>query len=374
MREGVPRGARRRRVVPRRAGLPRARGGAAAPRLGARPRARARRRGRSGLVAEPPAHIPRGRRSARSGSRRAPGRRERWRPDSGKCCGRLRRGGGPPTGGSAPRSHTSATSAPSCCSSWCLPGGTVAIPCRCCVRSAPRSSRRWRRCGPPTAGPAPTRSTCGGTSRRPPSCASSTARCAAPSATPARAVAGLSSLDLTSGHPSGRVPRAHLPDHRNRRRPVGSRRSPPRAVRAAASRRRAPRRRRRPSPSPSLQGTITVLAASSLTNGFTQLGKEFEAAHPGTSVKFSFGSSSMLVTQIENGAPADAFASADESNMTKVVQANDASGDARRLREEQARDRRRARQPEAHCKPCGPHEVGCRRRALRSLGTLRQVR
>ena len=91
-----------------------------------------------------------------------------------------------------------------------------------------------------------------------------------------------------------------------------------------------------------------MLAASSLTNAFTQLGKEFEAAHPGTSVKFSFGSSSTLATQIEQGAPADVFASADQANMTKVVKAGDNSGRAGRLREEQARDRGRAGQPEAH--------------------------
>jgi molybdate transport system substrate-binding protein len=74
---------------------------------------------------------------------------------------------------------------------------------------------------------------------------------------------------------------------------------------------------------PALSGSITVLAASSLTNGFTALGNEFESAHPGTKVTFSFGSSSDLETQIEQGAPADVFASADQKNMDKVVAAND---------------------------------------------------
>ncbi len=77
---------------------------------------------------------------------------------------------------------------------------------------------------------------------------------------------------------------------------------------------------------PSLHGTINVLAAASLTNAFTQLGKEFEAAYPGTSVKFSFGSSSTLATQIENGAPADVYASADQTNMNKIVKAGDSAG------------------------------------------------
>jgi molybdate transport system substrate-binding protein len=72
-------------------------------------------------------------------------------------------------------------------------------------------------------------------------------------------------------------------------------------------------------PNAGLSGTITVLAASSLTQGFTALGKEFETAHPGTKVTFGFGSSSELETQIEQGAPADVFASADQKNMDKLV-------------------------------------------------------
>lgn len=72
-------------------------------------------------------------------------------------------------------------------------------------------------------------------------------------------------------------------------------------------------------------GTVTVLAAASLTGTFTQLGKQFEAAHPGDTVKFSFGPSSGLATQITSGAPADVFASAAPANMDQVVSAGDAS-------------------------------------------------
>ena len=79
------------------------------------------------------------------------------------------------------------------------------------------------------------------------------------------------------------------------------------------------------SPSAALTGTITVFAAASLMGTFTQLGKQFEAAHPGDTVKFSFGPSSGLATQITSGAPADAFASAAPANMDTVVQAGDAS-------------------------------------------------
>jgi molybdate transport system substrate-binding protein len=72
-------------------------------------------------------------------------------------------------------------------------------------------------------------------------------------------------------------------------------------------------------------GTITVFAAASLTGTFTQIGKQFETAHPGDTVKFSFGPSSGLATQITSGAPADVFASAAPANMQDVVSAGDAS-------------------------------------------------
>jgi molybdate transport system substrate-binding protein len=72
-------------------------------------------------------------------------------------------------------------------------------------------------------------------------------------------------------------------------------------------------------------GAITVFAAASLTGTFTELGKQFEAAHPGDTVKFSFGPSSGLATEITSGAPADVFASAASANMQQVVTAGDAS-------------------------------------------------
>jgi molybdate transport system substrate-binding protein len=72
-------------------------------------------------------------------------------------------------------------------------------------------------------------------------------------------------------------------------------------------------------------GTITVFAAASLTGTFTQLGTQFDSAHPGDTVKFSFGPSSGLATQITSGAPADVFASAAPGNMQDVVSAGDAS-------------------------------------------------
>ncbi|HET6210576.1 MAG TPA: molybdate ABC transporter substrate-binding protein [Jatrophihabitans sp.] len=73
-----------------------------------------------------------------------------------------------------------------------------------------------------------------------------------------------------------------------------------------------------------ISGTITVLAASSLTEAFGTLAKRFEAAHPGVTVKLSFGASSALALQIDQGAPADVFASASAKNMTQVVSAGGA--------------------------------------------------
>jgi molybdate transport system substrate-binding protein len=67
-----------------------------------------------------------------------------------------------------------------------------------------------------------------------------------------------------------------------------------------------------------VSGQLTVLAAASLTDAFKDEGKAFEKAHPGTNVQFSFGGSSGLATQIQQGAPADIFASADQANLDKV--------------------------------------------------------
>ncbi|MFD2082509.1 molybdate ABC transporter substrate-binding protein [Actinopolymorpha cephalotaxi] len=77
---------------------------------------------------------------------------------------------------------------------------------------------------------------------------------------------------------------------------------------------------------PKVSGTITVFAAASLTESFTTLGKEFEAAHPGVTVRLSFGGSSALATQINQGAPADVFASAAPANMDNVTKQGHAAG------------------------------------------------
>lgn len=67
--------------------------------------------------------------------------------------------------------------------------------------------------------------------------------------------------------------------------------------------------------------TLTVFAASSLTESFEEIASAFEALHDGAEVLLSFEGSSTLATQITQGAPADVFASADEDQMQVVVDA-----------------------------------------------------
>jgi molybdate transport system substrate-binding protein len=71
---------------------------------------------------------------------------------------------------------------------------------------------------------------------------------------------------------------------------------------------------------------VTVFAAASLTESFTQIGEDFEAAHPGTKVTFNFAGSSQLATQINEGAPADVFAAASPATMKTVTDAGNGEG------------------------------------------------
>jgi molybdate transport system substrate-binding protein len=73
-----------------------------------------------------------------------------------------------------------------------------------------------------------------------------------------------------------------------------------------------------------VSGGITVFAAASLTESFTEIGTLFEETYPGTEITFSFGSSSSLATSINQGAPADVFASASSRTMATVVDAGNA--------------------------------------------------
>ncbi|WNM25459.1 molybdate ABC transporter substrate-binding protein [Demequina capsici] len=64
--------------------------------------------------------------------------------------------------------------------------------------------------------------------------------------------------------------------------------------------------------------TVTVLAAASLTDVFTEIADDFEAAHPGVKVSLSFAGSSTLAEQVLEGAPADVLATANEATMAQV--------------------------------------------------------
>ncbi len=77
-------------------------------------------------------------------------------------------------------------------------------------------------------------------------------------------------------------------------------------------------------------GAITVFAASSLTDAFTEIGDAFSAEHPDATVEFNYGASSDLVSSITGGdalGVADVYASADEANMQALVDAGDNADD-----------------------------------------------
>jgi molybdate transport system substrate-binding protein len=82
-----------------------------------------------------------------------------------------------------------------------------------------------------------------------------------------------------------------------------------------------------PSGPPAIRGTVTVLAAASLTDAFEELATAFEAEHPDVEVALTFDGSSALATQILEGVPADVFASADEVHLAKVVDGGAATGE-----------------------------------------------
>jgi len=68
-------------------------------------------------------------------------------------------------------------------------------------------------------------------------------------------------------------------------------------------------------------GEITVFAAASLTESFGAIAKQFEKRYPDVDVKFNYDASSNLATQVNQGAPADVFASADADNLQKTIAA-----------------------------------------------------
>lgn len=75
-----------------------------------------------------------------------------------------------------------------------------------------------------------------------------------------------------------------------------------------------------------VSGTVTVFAASSLTDVFTALADDYRRMHPGSIVRLNFGSSAALASQLVSGAPADVFAAASPATMRIAVEAGTVSG------------------------------------------------
>ncbi|SFJ53722.1 molybdate transport system substrate-binding protein [Desulfomicrobium apsheronum] len=69
---------------------------------------------------------------------------------------------------------------------------------------------------------------------------------------------------------------------------------------------------------PAMAGDLLVSAAASLTNAFTEMKEPFEKAHPETTLVLNFASSGALLKQMEQGAPVDVFASADQATMDRA--------------------------------------------------------
>jgi molybdate transport system substrate-binding protein len=74
----------------------------------------------------------------------------------------------------------------------------------------------------------------------------------------------------------------------------------------------------RPAPE---SATLHVFAAASLTEAFDEIGRAFEASHPGVTVVYNFAGSQQLAQQILEGAPADVFASASSQQMDALIHA-----------------------------------------------------
>ena len=77
--------------------------------------------------------------------------------------------------------------------------------------------------------------------------------------------------------------------------------------------------------------TLNIFAASSLTEAFTEMATNFEAANPNVTVIFNFAGSQTLKTQIEEGAPADVFASANKPEMESLIASGFVATDAAQI-------------------------------------------
>ena len=112
------------------------------------------------------------------------------------------------------------------------------------------------------------------------------------------------------------------------RRVLGDRRRPHRRLQLGGGASPSTRRLAARPPRARRRGELTIFAAASLGKALEQVETAYEAANPGTTLTISTDSSSALATQIEQGAPADVFLSADTTNPQKLVDGGFADGDA----------------------------------------------
>ncbi len=80
---------------------------------------------------------------------------------------------------------------------------------------------------------------------------------------------------------------------------------------------------------PRITGSVTIFAAASLADAFNEMKQQVERANPGATITYSFAASSALATQLEQGAKADLFASADQQQMDKAKQSGVIQGEGR---------------------------------------------
>jgi molybdate transport system substrate-binding protein len=73
---------------------------------------------------------------------------------------------------------------------------------------------------------------------------------------------------------------------------------------------------------PAHAAELIVSAAASLSNAFGEISEAYESAHPDTHITLNFAASDVLLKQVEQGAPADVFASADEATMDRAARSN----------------------------------------------------
>ena len=75
---------------------------------------------------------------------------------------------------------------------------------------------------------------------------------------------------------------------------------------------------------------LTVSAAASLNNVFTELAPKFEVGKPGVTLRFNFGPSGVLLQQVAQGAPVDLIASADQATVTRGIEQKLLDADSKR--------------------------------------------